>query len=86
MKLPIIKHLVRFGAERDVDFLHETLETLENLTECEALPDEDLDVLGELLSNLHGALEVSEAMQNGASEKDALNGFMQRVMGSIDRG
>jgi len=85
MKLPIIKHLVRFAAERDVDFLHETMETLENLTECEALPDEDLDVLGELLSNLSGALEVAEAMDNGTPEKEALNGFMHRVMGSIDR-
>ena len=86
MKLPIIKPPVRFAAERDVDFLHETLETLENLTECEALPEEDLDVLGELLSNLSGALEVAEAIDQGTPEKDALNGFMQRVMGSIDRG
>ena len=40
--------------------------------------------IGELLSNLYGAIEVKEAMEKGESQKDALNDFMKRVQGSID--
>ncbi len=84
MKLPVIKHLVGFIEENDQDFLVETVETLENLTEVPSLKDEELDVIGELISNMYGALEVHKAITEGSSKKDALNGFMQRVMGSID--
>jgi hypothetical protein len=83
MRLPVIKHLTKFVQENDQDYLIETIEVLENLTELESLKDEELDVIGELLSNMHGALEVRQLMLNGKSEKDALNEFMKRVMGSI---
>lgn len=84
MKLPIIKHLADFIAENDEDFLVETIETLEALTEVSSLKDEELDVIGELISNMYGALEVHKMVQDGVTKKDALNGFMKRVMGSID--
>ena len=63
----------------------EAIETLEHLTESENLKDEELDVIGELISNLYGAIEVQEMVDNGAPRKDALNAFMQRVIGSIDQ-
>lgn len=85
MKLPIIKHLVEFVEERDADFLEETIETLESITEVSSLKDEELDVIGELLSNLYGALEVDSAIKEGVPKKEALNDFMQRVLGSIDK-
>ncbi len=85
MKLPIIKHLVNFIEERDEDFLNETIETLESLTEVSSLKDEELDIIGELLSNMYGALEVSTAVKEGSTTKDALNDFMKRVVGSIDK-
>jgi hypothetical protein len=85
MKLPLIKHLDNFAAERDVDFLHETIEVLEHITEFSQISDEELDVIGELISNLYGAVEVDALKQSGASQKDALSTFMQRVMGSIDK-
>lgn len=85
MKLPIIKHLVQFIEERDEDFLNETIQTLESLTEVSSLKDEELDLIGELLSNMYGAIEVSKAVKEGATTKDALNDFMKRVMGSIDK-
>lgn len=85
MKLPIIKHLVNFIEERDEDFLNETIETLESLTEVSSLKDEELDIIGELLSNMYGALEVSKAVKEGSTTKDALNDFMKRVVGSIDK-
>lgn len=85
MKLPVIKHLLHFIEEKDEDFLMETIETLEALTELPSLKDEELDLIGELLSNMYGALEVNKAVQGGASSKDALNDFMKRVVGSIDK-
>ncbi|GAA3508463.1 hypothetical protein GCM10022393_19670 [Aquimarina addita] len=84
MKLPIIKHLTTFIEENDEDFLVETIETLEGLTEVSSLKDEELDVIGELISNMYGAIEVHKMVKDGATKKDALNGFMKRVMGSID--
>ncbi len=84
MKLPIIKHILEFVETNDEDWVIETIELLEHLSESPSLKDEELDVLGELLSNLYGALEVSKEVKGGASQKDALNGFMKRVVGSID--
>lgn len=84
MKLPVIKHLSQFIEDNDEDFVVETIETLEHLTEVPSLKDEELDVIGELISNMYGALEVSKMVKEGTPKKEALNTFMQRVMGSID--
>jgi hypothetical protein len=85
MKLPIIKALTNFVADvRDEDFLLETIETLEAVTEVPSLKDEELDTIGELLSNLYGAVEVQKDIDAGTPQREALNGFMKRVMGSID--
>ncbi|GAA0723777.1 DUF6952 family protein [Aquimarina litoralis] len=84
MKLPIIKHLTSFIEENDEDFVVEAIETLEALTEVPSLKDEELDVIGELISNMYGAIEVNKMVKEGTPKKEALNGFMQRVMGSID--
>lgn len=85
MKLPVIKHLIEFIEENDADFVLETIETLEALTEVPSLKDEELDVIGELISNMYGAIEVDKLIKEGSSKKDALNGFMKRVLGSIDK-
>ena len=85
MKLPIIKQFVNFAEEKDVDFLHDTLATLENLIECDRISDQELDVIGELMSNLSAAIEVTKEIQEGKTKTDAINGFMKRVMGSIDK-
>jgi len=85
MRLPLIKEMVEFVEENDEDYLLEAIETLEHITMGDALKDSELDVVGELLSNFYGAIEVSKEIKNGTSKRDALNGFMRRVMGSIDR-
>ena len=85
MKLPVIKQLNKFNQDNDEDYIIETLETLENLTEVPSLKDEELDVIGELISNMYGALEVHKMIKSGTPEKDALNAFMKRVLGSIDK-
>lgn len=85
MKLPVIKHLTQFIEENDEDYLIETIEVLESLTELSSLKDEELDVIGELISNLYGALEVNKLVKTGTAKKEALNAFMQRVLGAIDK-
>lgn len=85
MRLPLIKHLTDFVEKNDQDFVLEAIEVLEDLTECENLKDEELDVMGELLSNMYGALEVNTMIKEGKPRKEALNDFMKRVMGSIDK-
>jgi hypothetical protein len=84
MKLPIIKHLTSFIEENDQDYILETIETLEALTDVPSLKDEELDVIGELISNMYGALEVDKMIKEGSPKKEALNAFMKRVLGSID--
>jgi predicted polyphosphate/ATP-dependent NAD kinase len=85
MKLPIIKQLSQFIEENDQDYIIETIEVLEALTEVSSLKDEELDVIGELISNMYGALEVQKMIQEGIDKKEALNTFMKRVLGSIDK-
>ena len=85
MKLPVIKHLTQFIEDNDEDYIVETIETLEALTEVSSLKDEELDVIGELISNMYGAIEVNKMIKEGTSKKDAVNNFMKRVLGSIDK-
>lgn len=85
MKLPVIKHLTQFIEENDQDYIIEAIEVLEALTEVPSLKDEELDVIGELISNMYGALEVDKMIKDGTDKKEALNAFMKRVLGSIDK-
>lgn len=85
MKLPVIKHLTQFIEENDQDYVNETIEVLEALCEVPSLKDEELDVIAELISNMYGAVEVDKMVKAGTPKKEALNSFMQRVLGSIDK-
>ena len=82
MKLPIIR---QFYQTQTPENLEKTLEVLEAFCEFRAATEEDLNVAGELINNICGALEVHNNVKNGMSEKDALNGFAQKVLGSIDK-
>lgn len=84
MRLPVIKAVVDFIEENDVDYIHETVEVLECLAEAKGIKDEELEVIGELMSNLFGAIEVAQAIKDGVEPRTALNDFMKRVLGSID--
>lgn len=86
MRLPVIKHLNKFISEYDQDYAEEAMELLEYLSDSNHVKDEELDVIGELMSNIAGAVEVNRMIrEDGLSEKEALNTFMQRVTGSIDQ-
>lgn len=82
MRLPIIKQLVTSG-EFDEDYLIEAEEVLLCIAEARGIKDEELDVIGELVSNISGAIEVMKEIKTGTPEKEALNDFMKRVMRSI---
>ena len=84
MKLPVIKHLTQFIEANDEDYIVETIEVLEALTEVSSLKDEEIDVIGELISNMYGALEVNKMIKGGMEKKEAHNAFMQRVIGAIN--
>jgi len=82
MKLPIIR---QFYQNQTPENLEATLEVLESFCEFRNVSEEDMNVAGELITNIFGALEVHASVNNGMSEKDALNSFAQKVMGSIDK-
>ena len=79
MRLPIVKHISNFIQENDEDFINETLDVLEHLIDARGIKDEELDVIGEIMSNLIGALEVQKLIKSGMTQKDALNTFMKKV-------
>lgn len=86
MRLPIIKHLNEFIKNNDEDYLNEAIQVIEDLADAKGIKDEELEVMGELLSNMYGALEVRKLIaDDGMSDKDALNAFMKRVVGSIEK-
>ena len=82
MKLPVIR---QFYQNQSPENLEATLEVLESFSEFRGVSEEDLNVVGEMITNICGALEVHANVANGMAEKDALNSFAQKVMGSIDR-
>lgn len=82
MKLPVIKTIQKTCTPEQIET---ALAVLENISEAPSLKEPELDVIGELISNLCGALEVHGMIAEGMSEKDAGNAFMKKVLGSIDR-
>ena len=80
MRLPIIKHLSNFIENYDQDYIEETLTVFEDLIDARGIKDEVLDVIGELMSNMEGALEVQKLIKSGMTQKEALNDFMKRVV------
>ena len=81
MKLPVIKHLTSFIEENDQDYVLETIETLEALTEVPSLKDEELDVIGELISNMYGALEVDKMVKEWNAKERSVKYFYETCFG-----
>lgn len=82
MKIPVIK---QFFQNSSPETLTATLEVLESFCEFRGVNETEIDVAGEMITNICGALEVHQMVKDGTAERDALNSFGQRVMGSIDR-
>ncbi|WP_313377065.1 DUF6952 family protein [Chishuiella sp.] len=83
MKLPIFKNLAKTVS---VEAMETTLEVLEAYADSPAVKEPEQEVIGEMISNICGAIEMKNMMDNeGMDERTAANTFMQRVMGSIDK-
>ena len=82
MKLPVIRHLQK---NNEVEKIEHAIEVLESFTEHRSVSENEMDVIGELLTNLCGAVEVHKMVESGVPERDAANNFAQKVLGSIDR-
>ncbi len=82
MKLPVIRQIQKSATVEEIET---TIKVLESISEAPSLKSEETDVIGELISNLCGALEVHQLISEGSSEKDAANTFMKKVLNSIDR-
>lgn len=83
MRLPVIKHLVE--TDLDEDYFEETVEVLISLADARGIKDEELNTIGELISNLEGAIVVKKQIKEGVPQKEALNQFMKRVVGTINK-
>jgi hypothetical protein len=82
MKLPVIRQIQRTCTAAEIET---AIAVLENTSEAASLKPEEVDVIGELISNMCGALEVHQMIADGMPEKDAANAFMKKVLGSIDK-
>lgn len=82
MKLPAIRHIQRNNSVAQIEAC---IEVLESYSEYNRITEEEMDVIGELITNLCGAIEVHQMISEGMPERDAANAFAQKVMGSIDR-
>lgn len=61
------------------------MSVLESFTEYRSVTDEEMDVIGELITNMCGAIEVHKMIDDGMPERDAANNFVKKVLGSIDK-
>ena len=82
MKLPVIKQIQQSCTIEEIEI---AIKVLEATSEAASLKEEEMNVIGELISNMCGAIEVQTKIAEGLSERDALNGFMKKVLGSIDQ-
>ena len=82
MKVPVIR---QFFENSTPEQLNATLEVLEAFCEFRGVSEAEVDIAGEMITNICGALEVHESVKGGMAEREALNAFSQKVMGSIDR-
>jgi|TARA_B100000035_G_scaffold106794_1_gene90558 hypothetical protein len=83
MKLPVIRSLAsdRSISEKDINT---TAKVLETIGMSRGITRQELNVIGELLSNLEGAkIVIDEHRHHGVPLKDSLNKFMQRVINSV---
>ncbi|HRP90295.1 MAG TPA: hypothetical protein PKX92_09655 [Edaphocola sp.] len=81
MKLPIIRQAYK---NANLEQLEATLNVLETITEARGVTEEEMNVIGELITNICGAMEVHQMVQEGKSETEALNEFAKKVTGSVD--
>lgn len=82
MKLPVYKNLQKNCSFEEME---NALTVLETYAESPAVKEDERDAIGEIISNICGAIEMKSLIENGMEEREAANHFMKRVLGSIDK-
>jgi hypothetical protein len=85
MKLPVIRSVAEYIEKNSIEDVAKAIDVMEHVSQVRGLSDEELNTIGELISNFSGAIAVTESIQAGTPKTEALNQFMQRVLGSIDK-
>jgi hypothetical protein len=84
MKLPIIKTIASDDNILEGD-LKTTVRVLEKISTSRGLKEEEIDAIGELISNIEGArIVIDDHRHYGTPLREALNKFMKRVINSIN--
>ena len=84
MRLPIIKRIATDYDLVEAD-LYGAVKVLETISRARGVSEGELDVIGELISNIEGAKVVVDQNRNyDVPTKDALNKFMKRVINSVN--
>ncbi len=90
MKIPVIRQLFQNSTPEK---LETTLEVLEAFCEFRGVSETEIDVVGEMITNICGALEVHQTVKEGAEEKiigvsryslDAENGLCECALAVSD--
>jgi len=83
MKLPVIKSLAS-DRKLSIHDISTAINILEIIGMSRGISKQELNVIGELLSNLEGAkIVIEEHRHHEVPLKEALNKFMRRVVSSI---
>jgi hypothetical protein len=83
MRLPVIKTIASDDSILEGE-LRTTVRILEKISESRGIKDQELDVIGELISNIEGAkVVIDDHRHYGTPLREALNKFMQRVINSV---
>jgi len=83
MKLPVIRSL---ASDRKISIkdINIAISILETIGMSRGISKQELNVIGEILSNLEGSkIVIEEHRHYGKPLKESLNKFMQRVINSV---
>jgi len=84
VKLPVIKAIASDDTVCELD-LTATVKILEVISAARGIKDRELDVIGELISNIEGAkIVIEDHRRYGTPLRESLNKFMKRVINSVN--
>ena len=83
MKLPVIKFLAKNESFTEQDYT-KTVDIIISLSEAKGMQKQELDALGELVSNLLAAADVKRKESLGIPQREALKNYMGMVRDALD--
>ena len=83
MKLPVIRTIASDDSILEGE-LKTTVRILEKISTSRGLKEEEIDTIGELISNIEGAkIVIDDHRHYGTPLREALNKLMKRVINSV---